>query len=108
MHIAAGVPGCEQMYERARARVEVSGGVTIRALAAPESAAPGLDGDSDYAFADIDDRLAPGAVELVALVREHGAAPGEPRTLAIDALLEDPGHRPADGGKLAAFLASQF
>jgi hypothetical protein len=108
MHLCAGISGREAMYDRARTRLELAGGVSKHWLAAPEPAAPPEDAEEsewDRIFGEPDQRLAPRCADLLALVREHGRKPGNPVVLALDAFLEEPAYRPSDGGAVVALLA---
>jgi len=106
MHISAGVAGCDAMYERARERLRMSGGVTKHWLITPEPGAPPADGgDWESVFATAQDGLCPEPDELISLVCEDDATPGDPFMLALDALIEEPAMRPTDGAALVAYLA---
>jgi hypothetical protein len=105
MHLSAGLPDCEGIYERARARLIRDGGVSLTWLVSPEPAAPAADGDWTAILPSSEGGIAPGATELLELVDRWGDKPGDARQLALDALLDDPAYRPRDGGALVASLA---
>ena len=103
MHISAAA-SAEDIYGTARARLERAGGISTTWLGQPEPGTPGEDGEWGIVFEG--DRVAPTAAELVSLVDRSGVEPGDPTTLALGALLEDPAMRPTDGAILAATLGA--
>lgn len=105
MHLAA-APGCETLYERARARLEVCGGVNDGWLVAPHPGPPFEDEWEDILPEGPDPGLAPAAAKLVAMVRAAGHPAVDPVALALGALLDDPAFRPGDGAAVAACLAA--
>jgi hypothetical protein len=104
MHMCAGASGCGGMYEHARKRLEVDGGVNPDWIRDPEPAAPAHDADWTSILGCEAGGIAPAPSDLQSLVRGGPSPGGNPVILALDALLEDPGMRPSDGAALARLL----
>ncbi len=98
-----------EWWQAASEAIHAVGGIAPSWLARPGPASP----EPEFAEEEEWAALAPGdATALVPthdqlrhLVRAHGSEPGDPVVLALEALLEDPGARPADGAMLVAYLA---
>jgi hypothetical protein len=80
MHLSAGLPDCEGIYERARARLARDGGVSLTWLVSPEPAAPAADGDWTAILPSSEGGIAPGATELLELVDRWGDKPATPES----------------------------